>query len=355
MGKTFIHNESNKLDYQMIIVDESSMIDINLASALLRATSNNCSVLFCGDPNQLPSVSCGNFFKDLISSGFVDVFELNKVYRQGKGSDIINFTHQINKGIIPQIENPLEKPDIWDKKTDCLFIESQMKRGNFNRNNYEKNNSMYYGLDVVDMIIKMYTDTIKKYYNELTDYQVIIPMNVGECGTNVVNDVIQKKINPKSPSKFEMIINGVTFRTGDSVIQTVNNYDLQCFNGEIGKVSMINPAEKEIVVHFGKDKRMVIYRKEQVLELKLAYAISIHKSQGSEFDVVIMPMLNIYSMMLYRNLIYTGMTRAKKLLIIIGERNAFNNAVNNNREIYRQTSLINLLNEKDSVENWADL
>jgi exodeoxyribonuclease V alpha subunit len=279
-NKTFLKNERNTIEANFIIIDETSMLDINLAASLLRAVPINAQILFVGDVDQLPPVGPGDFFRDLISSEIVPVFRLNKIFRQGKESLIIKHAYEINEQITPRIETPLLTPKLWDDGTDCMFIDSAMPEMFKDNKDYPKWSSLRYGIDFIGMISKLYTDYIPKYIGSDKEIQILMPMNVGELGTIKVNQVIQGLVNPADKSKKELRIKERTFRDGDRVIQTKNNYDLEVFNGDIGRVIEISGGEKmEMTVKFS-DSREVIYAKSDIFELDLAYAISIHKSQG---------------------------------------------------------------------------
>ena len=346
----FMHNEKNQIHCEFLIVDETSMVDIHLASSLLRAVPQDCQMLFIGDVDQLPPVGPGLFFKDLINSGFVKTYVLNKIFRQGEGSEIIKFAHEINKGIEPQIESPLVDPDLWNHRTDCLFIDSELGDPYKNYTDYPDWSTLFYGFDALEMVKKLYMETVKKYYGEGIEVQILCPMNIGDVGAIKINEILQDAVNPPSPGKFEIKIKNRFLRQGDRVIQTVNNYDLGVFNGDIGKITMVNPEEKQCLIEFGTENRSVLYKRDQLLELKLAYCITIHKSQGSEFDAIIIPLMNQHFAMLYRNLIYTGLTRAKKLCVFVGQRGAFSRSINNIRQTKRQTSLIELFHLKNYEE-----
>jgi len=196
------------------------------------------------------------------------------------------------------------------------------------------------------MIKKLYIETIKKYYGEGIEIQILCPMNVGDIGAIKINEILQAAVNPPSPKKFEIKIKNRVLRQGDRVIQTVNDYDLGVYNGDIGKITMVDPEEKQCLIEFGTENKSILYKRDQLLELKLAYCITIHKSQGSEFDAIIIPLTNQHFAMLYRNLIYTGLTRAKKLCVFVGQRSAFSRSVNNIKQTKRQTSLIELFQMK---------
>ena len=334
----FLKNENNPLEADFIIIDESSMLDINLAASLLRAIQNDTQLLFIGDADQLPPVGPGDFFRDLIASEMVPVYKLNKIFRQGKESLIIKYAHSINSGETPVIETPLESPGIWTDGTDCSFVDSGVAEPYKNKNDYPKWSSLRYGLDITNMIIKLYTEFIPKYLGKEKETQILIPMNIGELGTIKVNQIIQESVNPHEKGKPEIKMKDKLFRQGDKVIQTKNNYDIGVFNGDIGRITSIDASKSELVVRFSEEREM-LYKKSEIFELDLAYAISIHKSQGSEFDCVIMPITMQHYRMLYRNLIYTGLTRAKKYAIFIGQRKALEIAVENNNYEKRQTSL----------------
>jgi len=331
-NKTFLKNERNTIEANFIIIDETSMLDINLAASLLRAVPINAQILFVGDVDQLPPVGPGDFFRDLISSEIVPVFRLNKIFRQGKESLIIKHAYEINEQIVPRIETPLLTPELWTDGTDCMFVDSATPELFKANGDYPKWSSLRYGIDFINMISKLYTDYIPKYIGSDKEIQILMPMNVGELGTIKVNQVIQELVNPHDKSKKEIRIKERTFRDGDRVIQTKNNYDLEVFNGDIGKVIEISGGEKmEMIVKFS-DSREVIYAKSDIFELDLAYAISIHKS---------------HYRMLYKQLIYTGLTRAKKFAVFVGERDALKIAVANSNANTRQTSLRHMLLDEE--------
>lgn len=345
----FMHNEKNPLPCDFLIIDESSMLDINLASSILKAVSDNCQVLFIGDMDQLPPVGPGAFFKDLIESDIVPVFKLTQIFRQGKESEIISYAHGINNGEHPNINSPLTEPGIWKDGTDCMFIDSGLGEHGKPKSEYPEWSSLRYGMDVVEMTKNLYIDTIKKYKNS-DDIQILIPMKIGELGTIRMNEIIQEAINPAANHKSEVKIKDRTFREGDKVIHTINNYDIEVFNGDIGRIEYIDPVSGISDIKFGED-RVVRYKKVDMLELELAYAITIHKSQGSEFECVIIPIMPQYSRMLYRNLLYTGLTRAKKLAVFIGKRRSFNQAIDNIDPRTRQTSLKEFLINNDVINS----
>lgn len=334
----FLKNEENPIIADFIIIDESSMLDINLASSLLRATQYETQILFVGDADQLPPVGPGDFFRDLINSETIPVYKLNQVFRQGKESLIIKYAHSINEGSVPSIESPFMVPEVWENGVDCLFVDSGMPELNKRGIDYPKWSSLRYGLNITEMIVKLYTESIPKYIGKDKEIQILIPMNVGDLGTIKVNSIVQKTVNPYEKGKGEIKLKERIFRDGDKVIQTKNNYDLGVFNGDIGRICAVYESTNELIVRFS-EEREVAYKKSDIFELELAYAISIHKSQGSEFDCVILPLTMQYYRMLQRNLVYTALTRAKKCAIFVGQRKPFEIAVENNNYEKRQTSL----------------
>ena len=336
-----------QVDASFIVVDESSMLDIHLASALLKATKKEgCQILFVGDVDQLPPVGAGNFFKDIIDSGVVSVYRLKEIFRQAAESKIIMNAHQINQGIVPFIDNPIEEPEVWKKGVDCVFIESGFKK--YEGQKFAKTSSLHYGLDLVDMILKIYTETIPKYFKTNEDVQILVPIKKSHVGTIDLNKKLQNSLNPKVKGLAEIQVDGTYFRVGDKVIQTSNNYTLNVFNGDIGRIVSMNVMEGQVTVKFSED-RIITYLPEFLLDLELAYVVTVHKSQGSEFDKVILPICSIYNRMLYRKLVYTALTRAKSLAIFIGEKDSLKRAVDNNEEQPRNSSLGELLKENDEV------
>ena len=344
---SFIHNEENKLNSEFFIIDESSMIDIHLASDLLRAIPDDAQILFLGDVDQLPPVGAGSFFKDLIYSGFVKTFILNKIFRQAQSSNIVKFAHQINQGVEPEIYSPLIDPNIWNTDNDCLFVDSDLFDPYKEKTDYPDWSSLFYEIDAMGMIKRLYVDTIRKFKGK-KEIQILSPMNVGDLGTEKINTVIQDAVNPASESKTEITIRQRIFRDGDKIIQIQNNYDLGVFNGDIGKIVHINPDKKGALIEFGSENKQIEYKRDELLEIKLAYAITIHKSQGSEFPVVIIPLINQHYNMLYRNLVYTGLTRAKELCVFVGQRSSLKIASQNIKQTKRQTSLLELLQLREN-------
>lgn len=314
----FARNESNPLKADVIICDESSMLDVRLASSLIGATSDHTQLVFIGDVDQLPSVGPGNVLRDMINSGKIPFTKLREIFRQAASSSIVRYAHDINEGIIPQF--------VADSPTDCQFIEVDSSD------------------EIRRTIHHLMTEVLpnKYHFDPKSDVQILSPMNRGDLGTQALNIEFQNSLNPDTRAHLIDAQSAKSkegeLRDGDKVIQTANNYDLQVFNGDIGFVIATNVEGGKTKVRFG-DGKIVTYEKSQADDLRLAYAITIHKSQGSEFPVVILPMSMQHYLMLQRNLIYTGLTRARKLAIFIGSKRALAHAVKNNVSIGRQTRL----------------
>ena len=310
----FIKNEKNPVDADMVIIDEASMLDIRLMRNLLLAIKPQTGVIFVGDVDQLPAVGPGNVLSEIIGSDIVPVIELQKIYRQEGESLIIYNAHKVRDGQFPYIGKP--------KNNDFFFIE---------KNEPE---------EVVDLILNLLTQRIPKSfnYNPLYDVQVIVPTNKGIVGVNNLNSRIQDILNFNSQ---KVLRGSVQYRLNDKVMQLKNNYGKDVYNGDIGFISGIDMEMEEITVNF--DGRNVDYSFFELDELSLSYAISIHKSQGSEFKCVIIPLLTSHYMLLQRNLLYTAITRAKELAVIVGSKKAIGMAVNRNIVEKRYTSLKGLL------------
>lgn len=307
----FQRSIENPLDADVVIIDESSMLDIRLADALLQAVPRRAQIIFIGDKDQLAPVGAGNFFRDLIDSQQISIQKLDKVFRQAQTSQIISIAHNINKGLPSRFQNA--------EKDDCFFFE----------------------LDSDEDILTRLELLVSKElggagYDPLHDVQILSPMNKGPLGCHNLNERLQSVLNPRVNKKLKDRV----FEVGDKVIQTANNYELSIYNGDIGYVESIS-EEKVPIIRFG--ERFVKYTSDQSNDLKLAYAITIHKSQGSEFPVVIIPMSMGHFMMLQRNLLYTGLTRGKKLAIFLGSSKAFHIATKNQSSEQRQTRLKEIL------------
>ena len=304
--KTFVYNSKRPLKCDLLIVDEVSMLDIQLALFLFRAVGPNTTVVLVGDSDQLPSVGPGTVLMDIILSGAAHVTHLSKIFRQGAGSKIISNAHEVNAGRLPDLR-PVEK----NRFSDFYWIE---------QDDPEK---------VVDIISRMVIERIPQRFNfdPMRDIQILSPMNRGSCGTRLLNEQLQNVLNPHNPKKPYIQYGDKVFRSGDRVMQIRNNYDKLVFNGDMGRIIFIDTKNKIFRVKF--EERVVEYDYIESDQILLAYSITVHKSQGSEFSVVIFPILTQHYIMLQRNLLYTGMTRAKKLLILLGSRKALSMAVNN--------------------------
>lgn len=371
---SFRFNEKNPLTTDFVIIDESSMLDIHLTASLLKAVPGTSQVLFVGDPDQLPSIGPGNVLKDIIDSKAVTIYRLSQVFRQDNESLITDYATQINQGLVPNIDSPNENPDVWETGINCLFLDSEVvpeeqTRFYTHRNEvseFQKEepltpyhirallhenhtvvktsdpcSTLQYGLYAEDLIAELYTKIIPKHYDN-AEIQILAPITGKSLGTNNLNRKIQETANPFSFKKRQLRIGNKTFRTGDRVIHCRNNYDLGIFNGEIGIIKEMNVMNFTCSVAYNGD-RSVTYNHQDLVELDLAYAVTVHKAQGSEFDVVIIPIHEQYNGMLFRSLFYTALTRARKAVIFVGERNAFEIAVRNGDRSFRQTGLKELL------------
>lgn len=318
----FAHNENNPLECDVLIIDEMSMVDVLLFESLLRAVRLGCKLIMVGDSDQLPSVGAGNLLRDIIDSKTVTVIELKEIFRQAQKSLIVTNAHKIVSG---------EYPDLTRKDNNFFF---------FRRDDYDKAAKL-----VVDLVKTRLPEAYK--YSPTDDIQVLTPSRKGTLGTVELNKVLQQEINPPAKLKPEYKGYLYTFRVGDKVMQTKNNYDIVwrrgeeqgtgIFNGDIGKIININHATQNAVLDF--DGRLASYPFDLLPQVELAYAITVHKSQGCEFEAVIMPVMGGFEKLYYRNLLYTAVTRAKKLLILIGSEEKIHNMVDNNRRTRRYTCL----------------
>ncbi len=319
----FLEYEVKPIDKDVIIVDEASMIDCMMMNNLLKAIKPSSQIIIVGDVNQLPSVGPGSVLKDIINSSKVEVEYLKHIYRQSAESDIVVNAHKVNDGEYPEFKN---------KNTDLFFIQT---------NSVE---------NTISEVLSLVSHRLKSFANidVLKDLQILTPTKKTELGTVQLNATLQGMLNPENKKRCQIEVGDRVFREGDKVMQIVNNYDKKfcidgnhfegIYNGDIGYIQNIDKQEEKLYILFDEDK-LVEYDFEELEELEHAYAITIHKSQGSEFDYVILPLYTGYAKLLTRNLLYTAMTRAKKMLIIVGNRNVLNYMVDNIESKNRRTGL----------------
>ncbi len=313
----FKKGKDNPLECDLIIIDEASMIDTFLMYHLLKALPTETRLIFVGDINQLPSVGPGNVLKDMIGSLSVPVATLTEIFRQAAGSCIILNAHRINKGIFPELYNK--------EKSDFFFIECEE------------------GQEVLNTIVKLVSQRLPNRYgfDPFNDIQVLAPMKRGVIGTENLNQALQQILNPKQAALFRA---GYKFQAGDKVMQIRNNYTKNVFNGDIGLIEEIDSDEQLVTIRF--DEQRVAYEYSELDELALAYAVSVHKFQGSECPCVVMPVHLSHFMLLHRNLLYTGVTRGKKLVVLVGTKKALAVAVKKDDVSVRHTSLQQVLMER---------
>ncbi|EOU1109082.1 ATP-dependent RecD-like DNA helicase [Clostridium perfringens] len=325
----FVTNaDEHSLEADVVIIDEASMIDITLMNALLKSINVGTRLIIVGDVDQLPSVGAGNVLNDFIESGFTKVVRLKEIFRQGKESMIVVNAHKINKG---------EMPKLNEKGTDFFFIRNDIQEG------------------ILNTIIDLINTRLPRFnsnWDKLKSIQVLVPMKKGVLGVTNLNERIQNVLNPKAPYKKEKEFRSMVFREGDKVMQIKNNYSLKwtriagkgdheglgVFNGDMGFIESIDLEGKKLSIIFD-DERRVIYDFMYLDELDLAYAITIHKSQGSEFPVVIIPAYMGAPLLMNRNLLYTGITRAKEMVVVVGIPKALKYMVDNTRSMERYSSL----------------
>lgn len=329
----FVHDENNLLDCDALVVDEMSMVDSCLFEALLRAISVTCKLVLVGDSDQLPSVGAGNVLKDIIDSGVMSVVTLKEIFRQAQESDIVMNAHKIVSG---------EHIDLKKKDKDFFF---------FQRLDFE-------GLQ--SLVVELCRERLPKAYgfSPIENIQVLSPTRKGPAGTMELNRRLQDELNPKAAGKSEIKTPKYIYRCGDKVMQTKNDYEILwkkqlddentesgtgIFNGDIGIIINVNKILKSVTIDF--EGRVAVYTEQMLENLELAYAVTVHKSQGSEFDVVILTVFGGYDKLYYRNLLYTAVTRAKKMLIIVGSQKRVDFMIDNNRRTLRYTALKNMLME----------
>ncbi len=308
----FMYDETNPVEADIIIIDEASMLDLELFARLLDAMTEGMHLMLVGDVDQLPSVGAGNVLRDVIASGLSHVTTLDAIFRQASDSHVVLNAHRINKG---------EMPDLSNNSSDFfMFTENEPAA-------------------VADLLVDVVNKRIPEKFglHPLDDVQVLAPMYKGDAGIHALNERLQAVLNPPGRS-IEHKIGAHTFRVGDKVIQTRNNYDKDVYNGDIGRIIEIDPGEQELVVNM--DGRIVTYAWKETADLFHAFSISIHRSQGSEYPAVVIPMVPQFSRMLQRNLLYTAITRAKRLVVLVGSRRAIQIAVDNDRVAQRYSGLV---------------
>jgi exodeoxyribonuclease V alpha subunit len=319
----FGRNEHNMLECDALIVDELSMVDSSLFSSLLQALPLGCRLVLVGDSDQLPSVGPGDVLHELIASGMLPTVQLQEVFRQSLKSLIVSNAHKIVRG---------EMPELRRRNGDFFFLEDNVRER------------------IRDTIVQLYTTRLPKSYgySPLSDIQILCPGRKGELGVHELNLRLQEAVNPPQPGKTEITINGLTYRVGDKVMQIKNDYDIPwsrtdgtngtgVFNGDVGILKLIDRPTETIVIVY--DDREAVYSFDTAGNLDLAYATTVHKSQGSEFEAVIMPMYPGPPQLYYRNLLYTAVTRAKSLLILVGMDGVVARMVENDRRTKRYSGL----------------
>jgi len=307
----FIRGAETPLKLDLLVVDEASMLDVMLANSLLRALEPGTHLLLVGDIDQLPSVGAGDVLREIINSGQVPVTRLTEIFRQAAGSEIITNAHLINQGEMP----------IFDSEAEDFF--------RFPADTPERAADW-----IEDLVINRIPE---KFGLSHSDIQILVPMYRGPAGIHAINARLQEVLNPPGPLKPECKLFGTVYRPGDKVMQVRNDYEKQVFNGDIGFIQSISATEQTLTIDF--DGNPVVYAWSEGDQLTLAYAVSVHKSQGSEFPVIVMPLLTQHYMMLQRNLLYTAITRAKRVCVLVTNPKALGIAVNNNRVAERFTAL----------------
>ncbi len=307
-GFRFLRHAQRPLEADVLIVDESSMVDLMLMYHLVKAIPEGCSLIMVGDSDQLPAVGAGNVLKDILASGVIPAVRLSHIFRQARESMITVNAHRVNRG---------EMPHLNVRHRDFFFIEEAVP-------------------DLVARkVVQICCERIPNYgpFDPVMDVQVITPMRRTAAGVERLNTLLQKALNPSDRQKNEVTVRGITFRNGDKVMQIRNNYQKEVYNGDIGLISGLDLEEGLLTVTFrdAAISRPVVYDFSELDELTLSYAISVHKSQGSEYPVIVMPVITQHYLLLQRNLLYTGITRARKLVVLVGTRKALAIAVRNNR------------------------
>ncbi len=322
----FMRNEENPLHCEVMIIDEMSMVDTLLFEALLRALKNNCRLIMVGDSDQLPSVGSGNILKDMIDSDVMTVVELKEIFRQAQRSLIVTNAHSIVRGELP----------VLDSKDRDFFFMTRLREN-----------------DACNTVVELCTKRLPKAYglSPINGIQVLSPSRKGELGTIILNKKLQQVLNPPDGNKQETTHGDYIFREGDKIMQIKNNYDIVwskdgesgtgVFNGDIGCIQMVDRPSQTVIIDF--EGREAEYNFDMLNEIELAYAITVHKSQGSEFEAVVMPILGGFDKLYYRNLLYTAITRAKQMIVIVGSPQLIEKMVANDKKTLRYTGLSSML------------
>ncbi len=321
-GFSFQKNEHSKLTAGALILDEFSMVDLVLFYNLLKALPDECRLVLVGDVDQLPSVGAGNVLRDIIASGVVPCVRLQTIFRQARESMIVVNAHRVNSGEFPVLNR---------RQKDFFFIKEENPEG------------------VARLIVDLCRERLPQFgsFDPVDEIQVLTPMRRTPVGVERLNQVLQQELNPPARHKKEVASGGTVFRLGDKVMQVRNNYEKEVFNGDIGRITAMDLEEGELTVsypdlHFSRD---VVYDLMELDDLVLSYAVSVHKSQGSEYPVVVMPVVTQHYILLQRNLLYTGITRARRMVVLVGTSKALAIAINNNRVESRYSNLSNLLRD----------
>ncbi|HEX7809428.1 MAG TPA: AAA family ATPase, partial [Thermoanaerobaculia bacterium] len=317
----FQRNEQDPIEGDVVILDEASMIDVPLLDAVLRALSPDASLILVGDADQLPSIGAGQVLHDILASERIPAVRLTKIHRQAEGSDIITNAHRINHGDAPRFRDAAENPDMFHFRVNTPDA-------------------------AVTRVVELVTERIPRKFGmrSLRDVQVLAPMRKGNVGIDGLNRELQRALNP--PERHRKRVdrpNDVVFLPGDKVMQTENNYDKNVFNGDVGVIAAIEPEKEVFAVDYGAEL-IVDYTFDEADQLTLAYATTIHKSQGSEYPAVVVVLMPQHSIMLRRNLLYTAVTRGRKLVVVVGDQRSIDMAVRTGRGGERNTRLAKLLN-----------
>jgi exodeoxyribonuclease V alpha subunit len=317
-GEGFKYHPGNPLDLDVLVVDETSMLDLALANSLLKALKEGTHLLLVGDVDQLPSVGAGDVLRDVIASGVAPITRLSVIFRQAAGSHIITNAHRINQGQMPLFPSAGREGDL---SGDFFLFSAETPE------------------EAADWVVELVCKRIPQKFDlhPRNDIQVLSPMYRGPAGVTALNERLQASLNPPSAQKPEKKLFGQVFRPGDKLMQTQNNYDKDVYNGDIGYLFAIDFVDQSLTVDF--EGRGMVYDWNEADQLVLAYAVSVHKAQGSEFPAVVMPLVTQHYLMLQRNLLYTAVTRARRLCVLAGSRRAIGMAVHNDKVTHRHTAL----------------